>query len=131
MVLDRSTLKGIAAVTLSAAALVTALATASRRPPEDAARAGYLELTKALLDVQAVERQNHEDVVALRKYVDEYTREHEVLTVPVQPAYSGVPQAALPPPAIVRAYAAPSASPPPAIAPLGPPAAPKKFDSLL
>lgn len=128
--MDRSTLRGLAAVILAVGALVTAVATALKKPPEDGARAGYLELTKSILDTQAEVKQQHEDLVDLRRYVESYTKEHEVLTVPVQPADAGTPQSALPPPAIVRTFAAPSAKPPPPIAPLRAPAAPRKFDSL-
>jgi hypothetical protein len=123
-----SSLRGYAALLLAAAGLVTAVGAVFK--PEEGARAGYLELTKSILETQAEVRQQHDDLERLRQYVEGYTREHEVLTVPVQPADAGVPQSALPPPSIVRAFAAPSAVPPPPIAPLRPQAAPRRFDSL-
>jgi hypothetical protein len=127
-----SNTKGIAAVLIALAGLVTAFGAVLHKPPEDAARAGYLELTKAILDVQAVEKQNHDDLEALREYVRGYTREHDVVTTPLAPASSSpaAPMVPVAKPVVVHASAPASASPPPIIAPLRPPAVPRNFDHL-
>lgn len=44
--MDRTNFRGIAAVILAVGALVTAVATAVKKPEEAGARAAYLELTK-------------------------------------------------------------------------------------
>jgi hypothetical protein len=109
-------LKGWAAIILAVGGLCTAVGAVVRKPPEEAARAGYVELTKAILDSQENERKNHEDVAALRLYLDGYVRSHETLVVPLVEAGVGVPSTAGV--STVRAYAAASAAPPPTVRPL-------------
>ena len=63
---SRRDLTGYAALIVAMTGLGTAL---WRKPPEDAAKAGYMELTTAILDVQAATKKNNEDTVALRTYL--------------------------------------------------------------
>lgn len=124
-----ASLRGWAALVLACAGLVTAAGTALRKPPEDAARAGYLELTKAILDSQAAEKQNHEDLVALRAFLDAYTKGHEVVVAPVTPPLPSPPVDAGAA-QLVHASAPASANPPPHVTPLPPPRLVRAFDSL-
>lgn len=115
-----SELRGWAALAIALGGLTTALGAVIRKPPEEGARAAYLELTKSILDSQAAERQNHEDILALRGFVESYAKGHEVIVAPVD---AGAPQ-------VVHASAPASAAPPPHVAPLKPQAPPRPFEAL-
>jgi len=147
-------LKNLAAVIVAVTAMGTAIGACVHKQPEDAARAGYLELTKAILDSQEARKQDHEDLVALSKAFGEYVKGHESIVTAV-PAPSVEPPLPIPfigppappstgTPAPTKFYpskpgevshvlaAAPSAAPaPPLVRPLMKVAPPKKFDSLL
>lgn len=148
MIVDRDQLKGLAAVLMGVAAIVTSVAAYTRKEEEPGARAGYGELTAALLAVQATERQNHDDLVALHTFVEEYTKSHEAIITQV-PIAGPPPSGAAPtPPAgptvpshpgapavgqVSRVLSmAPAHAPaPPVVHPLPPPpAAPRAFDAL-
>jgi hypothetical protein len=126
-------LKGVAGILVGAAALITAVLAIFR--PETAARAGYDEHERALIGVEAVERQNHEDIVALRSYIDTYTKGHEVVVAPVvttppSPSPSSPVRVDAGAPQLVHASAPADAAPPPHVAPLPPPRQARSFDSL-
>jgi hypothetical protein len=121
---DAQRVKSWAAVLLAAAALVTAL----RPPPEDAAKAGYLELTKAILETQEETRTNHEDLEKLREFVADYAEQHKVVSIetPVDAGAAGAPPVQTQ--TVVRnvtAFAAPDAAAPPPMGPFKPPAKPR------
>ena len=131
----RRDLSGYAALIVAVTGLGTAL---WRKPPEEAAKAGYIELTTAIIETQTAEKQNHDDILALRGYLDSYTRDHTVVQTPVPVTSSTAPQGAwtaLPlyppkPPAVIRVTAPASATPPPTIAPQAVPKRIKEADSI-
>lgn len=143
-------LKNLAALVVAAAGLITSVGAFMHKPPEVAARAGYLELTTAILDVQAGTKANHDDLVALHAYLDGYVKSHESIVTPipsvatfdsgftvpsgpvaVYPTYTAKPGES---PGVVTHVlsSAPSAAMPPP-PPAAPPVShtPKAFDSLL
>ena len=98
-----------------------------------------MELTAAILEVQETEKKNHEDVAALRMYLDTYVRSHEVIVTPIPATIATATSAAaspspsprpadtsLPTPTRALAVAPPSAPSPPPVAPM---AAPKRMRS--
>lgn len=130
-------LKNLAALVVAASALVTAVGACLHRPPEDAARAGYVELTRAILDAQAAQKQDHEDLAAISKAFADYTRSHESLVTAVQAPPGNAPlrpNPAIPTPGTVThvVSAAPSAAPaPPVVRSLPKMQGLKQFDALL
>jgi hypothetical protein len=111
----RRDLSGYAALIVALTGLGTAL---WRKPPEEAAKAGYIELTTAIIESQAAEKQNHEDIVALRTYLENYSNGHEAVVTPVPTASTAVPRPFVAPaPTTVVVHAIASAAPPPPIAP--------------
>lgn len=125
--------KGYAAMILAVTGLVTAI---FHKQPEDAAKTGYMELTTAILLSQEAERKNHEDVMAVREYLDTYIKSHESVITPVAvDAGALVPLQRIPivaPGAItfVRSAAPADAAAPPAIVPLKQAARPRSVDSI-
>jgi hypothetical protein len=124
-------LRGWAAVILALAALAKSFV----HQPEDAAKTSYLSIVPVVVQMQEDSRKNHDDLVALRGYVEAYTHEHETVIAPVTPPSAPAVLPTLPIPrsassAVVRALAPPSASPPPPIAPPRPPAKPRSADSI-
>lgn len=119
--MDAHKIRSYAAVLLAVAALVTAL----RPQPEDAAKASYLELTKAILETQEESKSNREDLEKLRKFVAEYVEQHKVVAIetPVDGG-AGAPPAQTVVKSVV-AFAAPDAAAPPPLAPVKPPAKPR------
>ena len=126
-------LSGYAALIVAVTGLVTVFV---HKPPEETARAGYVELSAIVLQMQQEAQESHDEVVALRGYVEGYVRQHEVLETPVptgSPAPS--PQGAHPPtpppaPKAVRVAAPPSAALPPPIPPSRAVPQPKSVDAL-
>jgi hypothetical protein len=124
--------KGYAAMLGAVTALLTAW---FHRQPEDAAKAGYIELTEGILDCQHASIKNHEDLVALSESLQNYIKEHTVIETPL-PATSAsmppeAPSASPPkPPKVVHVVAPASAAPVPAIAPLNTQRAPKNVDKI-
>jgi hypothetical protein len=138
--------KGYAAMLGAVTALLTAW---FHRQPEDAAKAGYIELTEGILDCQHASIKNHEDIVALSESLQSYIRGHTVIETTVAPAATGaapvdagapseqwlsaptVSQGSSGKPKIVSVVAPPSsAAPVPSIAPLTLPKAPKSVDKI-
>jgi hypothetical protein len=133
--------KGYAAMVMAVLAVISTF----RKQPEDGAKAGYIELTTAILESQAAERKNHEDLIAMREYLEDYIREHEAVVVPVPTASSAAsppgpkpePLTPAPPawqgssakPTIVHVTPISSAVPPP-IAPLINPKQPKNVNAI-
>lgn len=130
----RKDLSGYAALIVAMTGLITVFV---HRPPEDAAKAGYIELTTAILASQAAEKQNHEDIVTLRTYLEDYATAHTSVVTPVS-ATSAVtpkntwvtPASPAKPPVVVLVTPAPSAAPPPPIAPQAIPKRIKAADSI-
>lgn len=128
--------KGYAAMIVAVTGVLTAW---FHKQPEDAAKASYIELTKAILESQEAERKNHEDLVALSASFESYINSHTVIeTTVATPVDAGAPPETWvaapvkpPVPKVVHVVAPPSsAAPVPSIAPLKPPAAPKSVDSI-
>lgn len=69
-----SLLKGWAALIASIAALVTAIGALMKPPEEPAAKASYETLSKAVEDNSKQAAQNHDDIVALRNYLEGYVK---------------------------------------------------------
>lgn len=130
----RRDLSGYAALIVAVTGFITVFV---HKPPEEAAKAGYIELTTAILATQAAEKQNHDDIVALRTYLESYTTSHTVVQTP-EPATSAVaPKNAWTPPAnrtpvpvVVRVTPAPSSAAPPPIAPQAIPKRIKTADAI-
>ena len=129
-------LSGYAALIVAVTGLVTVFV---HRPPEEAAKAGYIELAAAVIESQAASKQNHEDIVGLRAYLDNYMKGHEAVVTPV--ASTVVTLTTPPPPGRMRPAAPPaatsvvvqavaSAPPPPSIAPQAAPKRLKAADSI-
>ena len=116
----------ITALIIALTSLITAVGAIIHRPTEDAAKAGYIELTKAILESQEAERKNHDDLMAMRTYLDGYTHSHEAVmtTVSTEVADAGkkeITHSPAPAPhtvSVVKVAPVPSAAPPPTIAPL-------------
>ena len=114
---------------------MTALGVALHKPAEDGARAGYMELTRSILDMQDGQRKTHDDVLALRMYLDNYVKAHEVIVIPMTTTDAGAitegpprPSPSPGPATHVMAYGS-AAPPPPMAAP--PPSRPiKAFTEL-
>jgi hypothetical protein len=104
----------LTALVVAVASLVTVFV---HKPPEDAAKAGYIELTTVLIETQAAEKQNHEDVVALRGYLEAYVGGHTSFVTPI-PAEAA---------AATAVAVSPLSSPPPP--PIAPRAVPKRVAS--
>jgi hypothetical protein len=109
---SRSAVSAYAALIVAITGLVTVFV---HKPTEDAARAGYLELTTAILESQAETKKNHDDIVALRSFLEDYTRGHVSIVTPIPTSPSSLPPVGV----VGRVLAeAPSAAPaPPPIAP--------------
>src|ERR1700677_1794830 len=72
-------LKGWAAIIVAVTGVVTAVV---HRPPEDAAKASYIELTAAILQLQDADRKHQADLEAQRAFLDSYVHSHEaVITI--------------------------------------------------
>ena len=84
--MERLDLKNLAALVVAVAGLATSVGALVHRPPEDAAKASYEELVSVIVENQAAQRRDHDDLVALREFVDQYARGHQVLLSPLPPA---------------------------------------------
>ena len=143
-------LKGLAAILLAVASLVTAVGAVVRPRPEPEAKSGYEEIAKSLLDVQAQAKQDHDDLEALHGFVQAYIESHKVVTVETAPAPtpsasataarndlapSGLPASSAAGPTALYSkmavvMAAPSSAVPPPIAPLHDQRKPKNADAV-
>ncbi len=112
--MDRERLKHIGTIATAVAAIVTALVALLREPPEPRARASYDVLSKKVEELQAAQKQQHDDTVAMRGYLDGYLKslrdgQKALAEAPAPPvAPSGRKPVSAPP-----AAAALSAVPPP------------------
>ncbi len=71
---NRDSLKHIAAIATAAAAIAASLVALLREPPEPKARSSYEVLTKKVEELQLAQRQQHDDTVAMRGYVEGYLK---------------------------------------------------------
>lgn len=72
--MDRERLKHVGAIATALAAIVTSLVALLRDPPEPRARASYDVLAKKVEELQASQKQQHDDNVALRGYIEGYLK---------------------------------------------------------
>jgi hypothetical protein len=87
--------RDLAGITALVVAITGLFAVFIHKPTETAAQAGYIELTAVLLENQESARKNHEDILALRTYLDGYTHSHESIVTPsITVATPSVPAAA-------------------------------------
>jgi len=121
MTVNRSKLRGwaqvlaqVAAVLLALAALVTAL------KGNGTTKAAYEEHDKAIVQNQKAVTTTHEQLEALRTYVDQHQNAHEAIIVELPEAGAG--RAAI--------LAVGLDASPPKVAPLPPPAQSKPFNAL-
>jgi hypothetical protein len=77
----RSRAERAAALFTALAALITALGAVYK--PEVSARRSYDEMSKGLEKLSKDAQQNHDDIVALRNYLDGYTKSRETTPVTV------------------------------------------------
>ena len=122
--------KGLGGILLGAAALVTAVGAIFRPESESKAEASYAELAPILLENQARQQKDHDDLVALREYLTAYVKSHEAVVTPVTASSSAPSPSPSPMPTIIHAAAPPSAAPPPHVADQAPPRAPKAYEAL-
>ena len=126
-------LKGVGALLLGAAGLITAVGAILR--PESKAESAYGEVAPILLEAQQRQQKDHDDLVALREFLTAYVHSHEAVVTPVvsvsssSPLLSPIPSP-IPTPTVVHAAAPPSAAPPPHVAAQAAPRAPRPFDAL-
>ena len=113
----RDNVKHLTGLVIALSGLITAVAAFMHKPEETGARAGYLELTKAILDTQEITKKNQDDLLALHGYLDGYVKSHESI---VTSTTAVMTDAGIPKPGVVArviTVAAPSSKPPPAPAP--------------
>jgi len=128
--------KHIPAIIIAITGLITAVGACIHKPEETGARAGYLELTKAILDTQEQVRKNQDDLLALRTYLDEYVKSHESIVTSATAVLTDAGAPILPPPGKpgvvthVISVAAATSKPPPAPASAMKPLQIRSFDSL-
>lgn len=72
--MDRDRLKHLGTIATALAAIVTALVALLREPQEPRAKTSYGVLSKKVEELQAAQRQQHDDAVALRGYLEGYLK---------------------------------------------------------
>lgn len=126
--------KNAVSLIVALSGLATAIGALVHRPPEDAAKAGYVELTTVILESQAAEKKNHDDLVALRAYLESYVKSHEAVVTTLPPAPGMAARMPSPPPALetthVVSASPPSAPVPPPVTTSSPPRAPRAAADL-
>jgi hypothetical protein len=93
----KSRIERVAIFISALAALATAIGAIYK--PEVSARKAYEEMSKGLEKVSKDSVQNHDDIVALRNYLDGYTKARELTPVTVTSASS--PSLTMGPPVII------------------------------
>ena|SRR5271154_4582931 len=122
--------KNTAAIIIAITGLITAVSAFVHKPEETGARAGYLELTKAILDTQDLTKKNQDDLLALHGYLDGYIKSHESIVMSTTQVLT---DAGVPKPGVVAkivSVSAPSSKPPPAPVPTKILMKIKDYDSL-
>lgn len=123
--MDRERLKSIGTIATAIAAIVTAIFAAFvKQPEEPQARASYDVLAKKVEELQAGQKQQHDDAVAMRAYLEGYLKalrqgQKKLSELPPAPAptpirTSGRNPASTSPPT-VTATAAVQVPPPPSL----------------
>lgn len=84
---DHRRVKVWANVIATAAAIAIGLAGALK-PPDPVGKTSYDELKKAIEANESVAKQNHDDIMALRNYLDGYLRSSVPVPVPMSPSGS-------------------------------------------
>ncbi len=87
--MNREGLKHVAAIATALAAIVTSLVALLREPQEPKARSSYETLAKKVEELQGAQRQQHDDTVAMRGYLEGYLkslRENQQTLAEVAPA---------------------------------------------
>lgn len=72
--MNREGLKHVAATATALAAIVTSLVALLREPQEPKARSSYETLAKKVEELQGAQRQQHDDTVAMRGYLEGYLK---------------------------------------------------------
>lgn len=72
--MNRESLKHVAAIATAVAAIVTSLVALLREPQEPKARSSYETLSKKVEELQTAQKQQHDDTVALRGYLEGYLK---------------------------------------------------------
>lgn len=109
--MNRERLKHVATIATAVAAIVTSLVALLREPREPRARASYDLLAKKVEELQAAQKQQHDDTVAMRGYVEGYLKSLR----------DGQKNLAAPPPAAPTSTGRSPASVPTAVAVIPPP----------
>lgn len=72
--INRDSLKHVAAIATAIAAIVTSLVALLREPQEPKARSSYETLAKKVEELQGAQKQQHDDTVAMRGYLEGYLK---------------------------------------------------------